>query len=1202
MADIFDTVAADSTNAAPKAASSVGTPSVAGTPPQSQYAPGRPSGDIFDHVAAGAYDQRPSTEDGQNRGFLETAGSDLYELGKGAVELPGKTVAYAIAGQPHDDVARSLEQQQEAHKKQVYSQFASDFHAGNYTKAFSGLLDLFDPKYGDPNDPLNQAMSAQWQSSGLAKQRMLEAAKRGDTAAVIQHAAGVIPIASQVDAAMENYHKQPTRENLAHIVTSAIPAFIPSASRLAARGAGAVSEALTNQLRPVAEEVAGEQIPVRNPSPLATQATKALSADIPRQFAIEETGPAAARAVQRVAKAAANTDVEVGPTETDRFGIKAVADQLSAKSRDVFQKLDELSENKLSEAQQRAADYSDDYSGEGRKAYREALADQDAVFDQFKEHPEMQGKDLGEAKADWRKANALRDISKKLTAATERSEVDGLDYQVKQGRQLADSIDNLIKNGRDVLGRAGFSADHIDSLQQLGKIVEDQANIPRFNSLLGFIGRNLVGKGLAGMLGYSHGGLLGAASGVAAESIAESLAQKAANRWLGPILTDASSLDALNKGLTSSAPIATVSNPIIKRLSALWKDETGSLGAPGTVSTDTESGQLAPTFFSKAEQVANQKVSTGSGDSILAALRNNGVKESEIGWLGLDDYLKGKQKVSKADLLQYINEHKIALNEVNLGGNDWKNVRDLTVQRNKVYAENNNIWADHLRYADGATDLFNAMKEGKDIEPVISKMPESLQDPARRFVETDQQIRDLDSQITDAEKAVKPSKYESYTLPGDKDNYTEKLLTLPYEKKGLVLRDGETAIDALNRARAENPPPFRSSHFDEPNVLAHTRYDDRTSLDGKKTLFLEELQSDWHQKGKREGYRDKAPEPITLASIEHGGGVHSVRFSDGSRSYVGYGTVGSNATDAEIRDYFKNILADKNSEVNAKYQRGVPDAPFKSDWHELAMKRMLRHAAENGYDRLAWTTGDQQAARYDLSRKISKLEWHPVIGSGDGRLWAFDHSGNAVMQEQIHPSQIADYIGKDAAQKLLDAPVEYSETGRRQWKSLAGVDLKVGGEWAKALYDRAIPNFLNKYAKKWGARVGTSDIVIGTDTDRVFVGTEPSQTDIREVWRTSAGTLHTAVNNVISAMQDGKSFAEAMDSYGTEQLAEKLGGKMQYGKPRTEKVHSIDITPAMKKSVLQEGQPIARATPPDTGLRTVLEGARSVLAGDSGLG
>ena len=43
-------------------------------------------------------------------------------------------------------------------------------------------------------------------------------------------------------------------------------------------------------------------------------------------------------------------------------------------------------------------------------------------------------------------------------------------------------------------------------------------------------------------------------------------------------------------------------------------------------------------------------------------------------------------------------------------------------------------------------------------------------------------------------------------------------------------------------------------------------------------------------------------------------------------------------------------------------RQAVPNAPFKSSWHELAMKRMLRYAAENGYDRLSWDTGDTQAS------------------------------------------------------------------------------------------------------------------------------------------------------------------------------------------------------------------------------------------------
>jgi hypothetical protein len=34
----------------------------------------------------------------------------------------------------------------------------------------------------------------------------------------------------------------------------------------------------------------------------------------------------------------------------------------------------------------------------------------------------------------------------------------------------------------------------------------------------------------------------------------------------------------------------------------------------------------------------------------------------------------------------------------------------------------------------------------------------------------------------------------------------------------------------------------------------------------------------------------------------------------------------------------------------------------------------------------------------------------------------------------------------------------------------------VGGDWANALYDRAIPNFLKGYTKNWGAKVGESEI------------------------------------------------------------------------------------------------------------------------------
>ena len=43
-----------------------------------------------------------------------------------------------------------------------------------------------------------------------------------------------------------------------------------------------------------------------------------------------------------------------------------------------------------------------------------------------------------------------------------------------------------------------------------------------------------------------------------------------------------------------------------------------------------------------------------------------------------------------------------------------------------------------------------------------------------------------------------------------------------------------------------------------------------------------------------------------------------------------------------------------------------------NEWLPLAMRRMMRYAAENGFDRIAWTNGEQQADRYDLSNKVDE--------------------------------------------------------------------------------------------------------------------------------------------------------------------------------------------------------------------------------------
>lgn len=89
------------------------------------------------------------------------------------------------------------------------------------------------------------------------------------------------------------------------------------------------------------------------------------------------------------------------------------------------------------------------------------------------------------------------------------------------------------------------------------------------------------------------------------------------------------------------------------------------------------------------------------------------------------------------------------------------------------------------------------------------------------------------------------AKFASYKVEGG-ENYREILLTLP--KAG--------------------PDKFvYASHFSQPNVVAHVRLTDRVDSQGRKTLFVEELQSDWHQQGRERGYKGDALDPKAAEKI-----------------------------------------------------------------------------------------------------------------------------------------------------------------------------------------------------------------------------------------------------------------------------------------------------------------------------------------------
>ena len=142
----------------------------------------------------------------------------------------------------------------------------------------------------------------------------------------------------------------------------------------------------------------------------------------------------------------------------------------------------------------------------------------------------------------------------------------------------------------------------------------------------------------------------------------------------------------------------------------------------------------------------------------------------------------------------------------------------------------------------------------------------------------------------------------------------------------------------------------------------------------------------------------------------------------------------------------------------------------------MVFRRMVKHAADEGYDRIAWISGEETAKRYDLSKHIDNIKWYPKGQMSErGRLIAYK-DGREIINKAMDDEDLPETIGKEAAEKLLKTPLREGgsrQTGisRAMFHYLPNADLKVGGGWARNLYDKALPEYAAKFGKKYGAVV-----------------------------------------------------------------------------------------------------------------------------------
>lgn len=162
----------------------------------------------------------------------------------------------------------------------------------------------------------------------------------------------------------------------------------------------------------------------------------------------------------------------------------------------------------------------------------------------------------------------------------------------------------------------------------------------------------------------------------------------------------------------------------------------------------------------------------------------------------------------------------------------------------------------------------------------------------------------------------------------------------------------------------------------------------------------------------------------------------------------------------------KVLFVEEMQGPHAEQQKKMP-SELKDRIYDIGTKRVLNYAKENGYDGVAWTKGDMQSKRYDLSKQLDKIMYSPY-GDGTYEIAVIDKQGNEqtrlLPKSRVTEQEISDIAGKEIAKKIANNDGKYHKDS--DVYELSGLDLQVGGEGLKSLYDKTLPTMFKKYGKE----------------------------------------------------------------------------------------------------------------------------------------
>jgi hypothetical protein len=339
-----------------------------------------------------------------------------------------------------------------------------------------------------------------------------------------------------------------------------------------------------------------------------------------------------------------------------------------------------------------------------------------------------------------------------------------------------------------------------------------------------------------------------------------------------------------------------------------------------------------------------------------------------------------ERKFTKAEVVDFMRAHQVALDERVLGASqeiagDVSNA-PVTIDRLRQVMR-----MDEDELPDAYTDIQELALDGKRVYVASSAERQEGQINDWVFVEPGEApllAQNRAEAVHMAEGILRSgndgeTRFHGHKVPGG-ESYRELLIRLPQ-------LEGK----------------YTSKHFQDQEIV-HLRVDDRTGPNGEKVLFINEVQSDLHQLGRQKGYQGGPEEAKAKQALDEITAATKADFQTWAKaSTAADGAATSSPSWQRLQQdqqRARSALLEKRDsmarergfrsflEIEQEADAGrIVNAPFKGDlWLELALKRALLYASENGYDAVSWARSDQIAKAVGGNPEKLALQYDQKIG------------------------------------------------------------------------------------------------------------------------------------------------------------------------------------------------------------------------------